>query len=196
MGGIMHTQKSNGRLHLVTALLAAALATATGCGGGGNASSGVDPDRPLSELDHDDLMAVCDATFDAEAADYDISDEDAKRYSCYWSAIWFRSEFPLLGANCDERALDCLQGDDSAGLFGGENEEGCEELRADESSDGSDLPECWSEISVGELEACYDAVAERVRDMADTISCSTPSDQVLLLPQECELLNERCPGVI
>jgi hypothetical protein len=137
-----------------------------GCGGGDGGSSGVDPDKTLDQVTVDEAMDIC------EAAQNQISEEDAKIVLCYFTGILFGGE------NCEMVAQDCIADPDSV-----------EEEECDVTVDN--LPECASQVTVGELEACQAAQARQISELADTVSCE--SDPNFDTPAACAAVEEKCP---
>ena len=117
------------RLVRSVALLAA---VATACGGDGRTPTGLDPDRPLSDLDEPELELVCRTLYHA---DLGLDDDELHRWGCYVGAIALGRAFPLL-FDCEEAARDCLA--DPGPDDGDVDAEDCD-LDAD---DLAELPAC------------------------------------------------------
>ncbi|HTE55586.1 MAG TPA: hypothetical protein VK698_32250 [Kofleriaceae bacterium] len=154
------------------------------CGDGGHTDTGLDPDRPLTDLAVDELERICRALYQT---DLGLDQEQLDRWSCYVTAIGLREAFPLLFADCEGTARDCLA-DPGAST-------GSEDCDLDQ-EDADELPACAAEVSVGDIERCIDQMSERARDLADTLSCDIDPDLVLRLPSVCDEIDTRCPGLL
>jgi hypothetical protein len=144
--------------------------------------SGPDPSTPVSELDTAELESICRSYYHAPAG---VSDTDFARWQCYVQAIVLHDDSPGLFPDCEQLALDCIE------ESGAEEPEDCE---LDE-SDRSDLPECASDVTAGELQDCFDAVADQIRDGTDEVSCQLTVDDVGL-PAACSDIETRCPELL
>ena len=171
------------RLVRSVALLAA---VATACGGDGRTPTGLDPDRPLSDLDEPELELVCRTLYHA---DLGLDDDELHRWGCYVGAIALGRAFPLL-FDCEEAARDCLA--DPGPDDGDVDAEDCD-LDAD---DLAELPACAADVTVGDIERCLDEVGALARGLVDSLSCDIDADVVLDLPSVCAEIEAACPGLL
>src|SRR5688572_19000269 len=117
---------------LTMAILCGVLAA---CGGDDD-GSGVDPDKPLSEATVEDAMALCEYL---EALD-DPGVE--QRIDCYVDAIVAEDQGE---GECQALADECLSDP---------IEEDASECPEIDESDLDEFPDCASQVSFGEIEAC------------------------------------------
>ena len=145
------------------------IAFVCGCGGdddGADGADGADDMTPLTELSSADAQALCEAFDDR----YDDALLDFQTITCYLSAIG--------ATDCEELVEGCLATapNDPGALT-------CE------ITSGADLPACAADITVGDLNDCFDAVFGGLAGLADEITCeSDPKDFSAIfegLPEEC-----------
>jgi hypothetical protein len=148
--------------------------------GGDDDGSGVDPDKPFGDATVEDAQAFC------EYLDGLVSPEASQKVECYVEGI--------LGAqqgrgDCQMIADDCL----AEPIEEEPNE--CNEI---DEADLAELPECASQVTFGEYEACVDAYASLNLDVAAAISCETDLEELFSqeLPDACMQIQEDCPELI
>src|SRR5262245_43138863 len=129
------------KTHGLVATLVVFLATGA-CGGDDDngVDSGVDPAKPLDMLTDEEAVDLCEAALEA------TTDEDLKIIACYGFAIALTEEAPE--TDCEMEAQDCIAEPDDPGP-----EDPCANATA------AALPECASEVTVGEFEDCTGATA-------------------------------------
>ncbi len=154
-------------------MLALALA---GCGG--DDGSGVDRDKSLSEVSEEEVVELCEWSFDL------ISDADAIRFGCYVAG--------LLAAGgdadqCQELADQCIE----------EAEAEEPEDLGEVCEDAGGFPPCADEITVGQLEDCQEAGADQLHDVAQDISCEGAVEDFtdFEAPEACVAIEEACPDL-
>jgi hypothetical protein len=160
------------------ALLSSCLLSFSACGGG-EGSSGVDGNKTLNNVTADEAVDLC------EYANSRISDADTKKMNCYFTAI-FQSETE---EGCQTIFDSCIAAPDTEPV-----EDDC----ADAGSDLETLPECASMVTVAEVEACMNAQAADYSTLANSLSCTTPADELEEPPRPaaCQALDEKCPGIL
>lgn len=171
------------RLVRSVALLAA---LAGACGDGARTRTGLDPDRPLSDLDEEELELVCRAL---HHGDLGLDDDELHRWGCYVGAIALSRAFPLV-FDCDDVARDCLADPDPD-----EDDPDGEDCELD-AEDVDGLPACAAHVSVGDIERCIDELGAVARDLVDSLSCDVDADVVLDLPSVCADVEAACPGLL
>ena len=169
------------RLIRSVALLAA---VAAACGDDGRIRTGLDPDRPLSDLDEQEMELVCRTLYQS---DLGLDDGELRRWRCYVGAIALDRALPLL-IDCEATALDCLTDPD-------EDEDDGEDCELD-AEDLEGLPACIADVSVGDIERCLDAVGALARGLVDSISCDVDPNLVLDLPSVCADIEAARPGLL
>jgi hypothetical protein len=165
-------------------LLAAVAAVAAACGDGGRTRTGLDPDRPLSDLDEQEMELVCRTLYHS---DLGLDDDELHRWGCYVGAIALGRAFPFL-IDCDEAARDCLADPEPEGP-------GAEDCDLD-AEDLDELPACAADVTVGDIERCLDEVGALARDLVDSLTCDIDADLVLDLPSVCAEIEAACPGLL
>ncbi len=152
------------------ALLSLGLAA---CGGGdGDSGSGVDSSKALSDVTPAEQQDLCDYGQSL------VSAEDSKSLGCYFSAIFF-----------SETEADCQTAYDACMAEPDNTEQSC---------DLGTPPDCASEVTVGEMEACAREQANAVTAAAGSLSCaSDPAELESLneLPPACKAVETKCPAL-
>jgi len=167
--------RRSGRWLFGRALLCGALAA---CGDGGG--SGVDPDKTLGETTEGERETMCE--WYAE----EIGDADVARVSCYIAALVVTENNPAL--DCEELAQECLEDEEAAQP----------DLECGETDVFGGLPECATDLSVGELEGCLSGFIAQVEQVSEEASCEGTSEELfeafdLGTVRACEALLEACP---
>ncbi|HUS63355.1 MAG TPA: hypothetical protein VMZ28_02390 [Kofleriaceae bacterium] len=148
--------------------------------GGDDDGSGVDSDKPFSEATVDDAMAFC------EYIDALTDPEVEQKIDCYVEGLIAGDQ----GEDCQAVADDCLAEPAE------EEPNECNEI---DESDVTDLPACASEITFGEMEACFEALVGRNNDVAAEISCDSDLEEIFDqnqdLPEVCTDLQDECPDL-
>lgn len=151
----------------------ALLSLLVACGGDDDGSSGVESDKTLDEVTIGEAMDLCEWERDI------FPTEDFAKLVCYAAA--------LQSADCETFVQDCL--DEPSDPV---DESSCEI----DPEDFDNPPACYSEITVGELEGCIEAIIDVVAAAADDVSCdSSPDDIDIPLPDVCLELQDQCPDL-
>jgi hypothetical protein len=153
---------------------------------GGDDDSSVDGDKTMAELSDAELMDFCEWSLHL------VPEEEASRFTCYSTAIRVSDGDEEA---CQEVADSCLE----------DTEEQDDIDPADfVCREDVDLPDCASEVTVAEVERCYQAVADQLVDLFAEVSCQTqpedlPDDlngDTLPAPPDCETIVEECPELL
>lgn len=172
------------KIRLISALAIGLLTSACG------SSSGVDGNKPLSDLDRDDAERLCEFAGDLMA---DISG-GSKFQRAMCSIQGYAMEQARLGT-CEDIRDECLSAEPGDDDF---IEEEIGDVCDDDSFDFA--PSC--DVTVKEFEDCMRAVRDRMRDSFNNVTCDNLREaeedesledfyDVSGLP-ECEGLAERC----
>jgi hypothetical protein len=164
---------------LSTTIVAAAALLGAACsddagGTGTGTSSGLDPSLKIADLSDAERVTLCESSLDG------VADSDRQKMACFTPAIQAN---PMDAAAC-ESAWDTCQ------------TEGTEPIAAVTCDDGDLAMMATCEATVGEAEACFDAMASWYSELAGKLSCSdlsagqTPPEE----PAACVTLNEKCPS--
>ena len=143
---------------------------------GEETGSGVDSSKTFDELSNQELTTICEWAVNL------VSVEDLITYGCYITALMGsgkdREQCEVVAAECVEDSE--ANADDLSCMF------------------NDDLTGCASEITVGQLEACFRAQFSLLSDIAREISCNSVLEEVDLtqieLPAPCRVITESCPG--
>lgn len=172
------------KIRLISALAIGLLTSACG------SSSGVDGNKPLSELTKDDAERLCE--FAADLMEDVASATDTKRIGCTYQGIFVERAGR---GTCEEVRDECLETElDDDDFIEDEVDDFCD----DDSFDFA--PSC--DVTVKEFEDCMKAVRDRMRDSFKNVTCDKlreagedddfdDFDDVSGLP-ECRDLAERC----
>jgi hypothetical protein len=175
-------------------LMAGVLAMAVGCGGdddddtttddGGDAADdgGVDSNTTLDQLSEDDAQAFCDEVLGIFSAD------DFLVFGCTLTGILQEEQDPEQ-FNCETVTQDCIDAQEDVP----EQEPVC----TIDPTEVAVLPDCASDVTVGELQDCLEAFFSEFVDVLDSVTCDTGFDEVppfpTELPEECAALEASCP---
>ena len=148
-----------------------------GDGGDGGDDGGVDEGTPLSELSASDAQALCEDV----GATLEGGLEALQTVTCYLTGI-------AMGEKACEAAVeDCLA------------EEPDESPISCELTSGEELPACAADVTVGDFQACFDAMIGGWEALADEVTCdSDPAEigeELAVFPDECLDLFEICPDL-
>ena len=155
------------------ALFASSLCFAA-CGGGGDGGSGVDGSKDLASLSDSEIISLCE--YNQSLFDVDHFNE----VNCYSQAVF---QTQVMG-DC-QAVYDTCIADPSTMI----------DFNCDSAPDDM-VPACASDVSVSEMEACFDAQSAQLA--AVSLSCSSTPDEVnaaleLPVPAACQTVNEKCP---
>lgn len=155
---------------LITLALGAISLAACGGGDGANGTS-IDPSISLTDLSAAETEELC------EYISSIIDPQDAQSASCHFLALLTSDSVET----CEASYVACIAEDDT-------EETDCTEAL--------ELPECASEVTAGEMEACLEAQGTQFAALASSLSCTSDPEEAfapLELPAECESANEKCP---
>ncbi len=160
-------------LSLLAGLVALPLVACGGGSGDGALGTDIAPDTRLSELSQEESNELCEAS----SAEFDSRDSES--VSCYFLAQLTSSSQEQCQAAYDQCMQDPVEVTD------------CEE----DALDTAELPDCASEVTVGEMESCFQAQADMMRELEASLSCDPEADDVALpeTPEECQRLEDKCP---
>ncbi|MFT3694912.1 MAG: hypothetical protein QM831_17310 [Kofleriaceae bacterium] len=165
------------------------LAFLVACGGGSGSDdlAGIDPDKTVGELDPSEMTQLCHQVF---YPDYGMSAEDALRYRCYTVAITLHHQYPNL-FDCVDTVTQCIASDGSDTGSDSESKDynDCTMASAD------DLGTC-AQLTIGEIDACFDAIAATAQKLVGTITCDTSEDTFSIPPAACDQVVQLCPSLI
>jgi hypothetical protein len=152
--------------------LAASLAACSG-GDDGGGSSGVDSSKTLDQVSDSEAMSLC-VYFNAQ-----LSQDDIHTIDCYAEGI-FQTE-----GDCQTIADECL-------AMPADTADDCSDVTA------GDLPACANMVTVGEMEACFNAQSAQLSGFADDVSCSSSQEDFQALqelPSACQTVQSKCPDL-
>lgn len=152
---------------------------ALGCDDSGG-GSGVSNSKKISELSESDKTKVCNAL----QTKFTGVESDSTKLSCTLQGFTFAQE------DADECAMvrdDCI--DEAEGVPSEDTDLGC-------NTDEGELEDCGN-VTVGELNACVDALAEAIEALAKRITCSSTAADLsaaedFASPEACTKLESRC----
>lgn len=134
-------------------------------------------DKELSAITPEESIAIC------ERAVADFVDSDAQRVLCYANAIALAASDPAV--DCESEVQECLGRPVSV-------EPAC---RPFEQVDIDAFPQCATDVTVGQFEACQLAIVTTLSDTAADVSCDSDPDALAQTPDSCLSLAEMCPSV-
>lgn len=144
--------------------------------------TGVDPNRVLDEATPQELTAICD----------EISGELVNLWEAEWSSLTCTAfgvtfESPLLGTSCESLRTECR------GSIG--------ELEPADCSSFNTAAFDACDSTVGQLEACANAIRTRVVSLQSQLTCDTTREELASLdvgdvdPELCQQLAVECPAI-
>jgi hypothetical protein len=154
-----------------------------GCGGdddGSGDTSGVDSSSTLDELTAAEANDFCEWSAGL------IDTQAIVDFTCYVAAIVASQQSE--DVVCEDFAADCIDQTEPPS-------------DAIECQVDADLPDCASEVTVGEFEDCLIAFVDQLVDIIDDVSCDTALEDLpedigdVALPAACMSIQEVCPDL-
>jgi len=160
--------------------LGACLLSLGACGGGGGSGgSGIDSSKRLDTLTDTEIVEICEFTNGV------LEEAFSPSVTCYFSAI----PASTTPAECQTMYEACLASNVPP------DPEDCSDAADDE------FPACASMVSVGEVEACFIALADGTKSAWADVSCDTPQSELEdrgpdfeTLPA-CKIVDDKCPAL-